>query len=101
METDSETDLRFICIKRKVVKTMSERLHLCVYKYAINPVVVSEELNEEVYKLTGSSIDDFQPGDEELLRALERIDDDEARSLLSTLKSDDVRWSDLCQFEFY
>ena len=24
---------------------MSERLHLCVYKYAINPVVVSEEMN--------------------------------------------------------
>ena len=80
---------------------MSERLHLCVYKYAINPVVVSEELNEAVYKLTGSSIDDFQPCDEQLLRALEQIDDDEARSLLSTLKSDAVRWSDLCQFEFY
>ena len=41
---------------------MSERLHLCVYKYAINSVVVSEELNEAVYNLTGSSIDDFQPG---------------------------------------
>ena len=80
---------------------MSERLHLCVYKYAINSVVVSEELNEAVYKLTGSSIDDFQPGDEELLHALEKLDDDEARSLLNTLKSDAVRWSDLCQFEFY
>ena len=55
---------------------MSERLHLCAYKYAINSVVVSEELNEEVYKLTGSSIDDFQPGDEELLHALEQINDD-------------------------
>lgn len=80
---------------------MSERLHWCVYKYAINPVVVSEELNEAVYKLTGSSIDDFQPGDEELRHALEQINDDESRSLLSVLKSEDVRWSDLCQFEFY
>lgn len=80
---------------------MSERLHLCVYKYAINPVVVSEKLNDEVCNLTGSSIEDFYPGDEELLHALEQIDDDEARSLLSTLKSDDVRWSDLYQFEFY
>ena len=80
---------------------MSERLHLCVYKYAINSVVVSEELNEAVYNLTGSSIDDFYPGDEELHHALEQINNDEARSLLSVLKSEDVRWSDLCQFEFY
>lgn len=80
---------------------MSERLHLCVYKYVINSVVVSDELNEAVYNLTGSSIDDFYPRDEELLHALEQINNDEARSLLSVLKSEDVRWSDLCQFEFY
>lgn len=80
---------------------MSERLHLCVYKYTTNPVVVSEKLNDAVCNLTGYSIEDFYPGDEELLHALEQIDDDEARSLLGTLKSDAVRWSDLCQFEFY
>lgn len=80
---------------------MSERLHLCAYKYISTPIVISEELNEAVYNLTGSSIDDFQPGDEDLLHALEQINDDESRSLLSVLKSDDVRLSDLCQFEFY
>ena len=95
------TMLRIRNGRMKWRKKMSERLHLCVYKYAIDTVGVSGELNEAVYNLTGSSIDDFQPGDEELLHALEQIGDEEARSLLSVLKSDDVRRSDLCQFEFY
>jgi len=81
---------------------MSERLHLCVYKYARPSLVISEELDARVYELTHNSIGDFEPNDEELWETLEKIgeSDDEAKDLLSVLKSN-ARSADLCQFEFY
>lgn len=79
---------------------MSERLHLCVYKYTRPPLVVSEELDNKVYELTHSSITDFEPNDDELWQTFEKINDDEARSLLEVLKAN-ARSADLCQFEFY
>lgn len=79
---------------------MSIDLHLCVYKYAHPSLVISEELDNEVYERTHSSIGDFEPNDDELWQTLEKIGTDEARSLLEVLKAN-ARSADLCQFEFY
>ncbi len=79
---------------------MSIDLHLCVYKYARPSLVISEELDNKVYELTHSSIGDYEPNDDELWQVLEKIDTDEARSLLEALRSNSCS-ADLCQFEFY
>lgn len=64
------------------------KLKLCAYRLVEEPLEISKELNDKVYELTHSTIDDFEPDDEDLIDVLEQLKKDgnvEAEVLLNRL----------------